>query len=173
MSNKMRTQSRELPDRRKAFKRMGKWLLAGGGTLTVAYFALGREGPIDEWVSIGLIRDLPAGEFQSRQVTVTARGNWFNQQVDRVVWLRRNPDETVTVLSGMCPHMNYTINVWDKTSGTFRCPGHKSAFDSKGRVLAGPSPRPMDALEQKVEGGVIMVRYQKFKKNIPTRELFA
>jgi hypothetical protein len=44
--------SRELPDRRKAFKKMGSWLLAGGGALTVGYFAIGREGPIDEWLTV-------------------------------------------------------------------------------------------------------------------------
>jgi Rieske Fe-S protein len=167
----MHRESRGLPDRRQAFKKMGKWLLAGGGTLTVGYFALGREGPIDEWVSVGPVRDLPTGKFQFRQVTVTAHGNWFNQKVERMIWLYRKEDDTLTVLSGICPHMNYTIN-WQQDLGNFKCPGHKSAFDSNGNVLAGPSPRPLDPLEHRVEGGVLMVRYQKFKRKIPTREVY-
>jgi Rieske Fe-S protein len=168
----MLKESRELPDRRKAFKKMGQWLLAGAGTLTLGYFALGREGSIDEWVSVGPVSDLPKGEYQSRHVSVTARGSWFNHRVDRVIWLRRNLDESVLVLNGICPHMSYTINVWQKETGTFRCPGHKSAFDSMGNVLSGPSPRPMDPLESRIEGGMLMVRYQKFKRNIPVREVF-
>jgi Rieske Fe-S protein len=163
--------SRELPDRRKAFKKMGKWLLAGGGALTVGYFAIGREGPIDEWVAVGNVQDLPVGKFQARQVTVTARGTWMNKKVERIVWLCRNADETVTVLSAICPHLNYTIN-WQQDLGVFKCPGHKSAFDSNGKVLEGPSPRPMDPLEHQVKDGVLQVRYQKFKKNIPEREVY-
>jgi Rieske Fe-S protein len=164
--------SRELPDRRKAFKKMGKWLLAGGGALTVGYFALGREGPIDEWLTVGNVRELPVGKFEARLVTVTAHGSWFNKKVERTIWLCRNADETVTVLSGICPHLNYTINNWQQDLGIFKCPGHKSAFDSNGKVLEGPSPRPMDPLEHQIQDGVLMVRYQKFKKNIPTREVY-
>ena len=164
--------SRELPDRRKAFKKMGRWLLAGGGALTVGYFALGREGPIDEWVAIGNVRELPVGKFEARLVTVTAHATWFSKKVERTIWLCRNADETVTVLSGICPHLNYTINNWQQDLGIFKCPGHKSAFDSNGKVLEGPSPRPMDPLEHQIKDGVLMVRYQKFKKNIPTREVY-
>jgi len=172
MSSKVHKESRELPDRRKAFKRMGKWLLAGGGALTVGYFALGREGPIDEWVTLGPVSELPVGKVEPRQVTVTAHGSWVDKKVQRLVWLCRREDESVTVLSGICPHMNYTINNWQQDLGTFRCPGHKSAFDSNGRVLDGPSPRPMDPLDHKIENGLLMVRYQKFRKNLPEREVY-
>jgi len=172
MSRKMNKESRELPDRRKAFKKMGKWLLAGGGALTVGYFALGREGPIDEWVSVGPIQALPLGKIDARQVTVTAHGSWLEQEVQRTIWLCRKEDGSVTVLSGICPHMNYTIS-WQQPLGTFKCPGHKSAFDTEGKVLEGPSPRPMDPLEHKIENGVLMVRYQKFKRNVPAREVYS
>jgi Rieske Fe-S protein len=164
--------SRELPDRRQAFKKMGKWLLAGGGALTVGYFAIGREGPIDEWVAVGNVQDLPVGKFETRQVTVTARGSWISKKVERIVWLCRNADETVTVLSAICPHLNYTIN-WRQDLGIFKCPGHKSAFDPNGKVLEGPSPRPMDPLDHQIKDGVLLVRYQKFRKNIPVREAYA
>jgi len=167
----MDSERRALPDRRKAFKKMGKWLLAGGGTLTVAYFALSREGPIDEWVAVGQVGDLPKGAILPRIITVTARGKWFDLHVQRTVWLRRSEDESITVLSAICPHKDYNIN-WRGDLGTFICPGHKSSFDPTGKVLSGPSPRPMDSLEYKVENGQLMVRFQKFKRSIPTKELF-
>ena len=150
---------------------MGKWLLAGGAGLTVAYFALSPEGPIDEWVSVGPVGDLPTGEIQHRLVTVTARGKWMDLHVERTVWLRRTPDDSIAVLSSICPHKDYNIN-WRPDLGTFVCPGHKSAFDPTGKVLSGPSPRPMDTLEYKVENGVLWVRFQKFKRSIPAKELF-
>jgi menaquinol-cytochrome c reductase iron-sulfur subunit len=167
----MPKQPQSVTDRRKAFRKMGKLLLAGGGALAATWFALGREGPIDDWVEVANIKDLPQGVVQPRLVRVLARGKWFDQHVERSVWLLRNPDDTITVLSGVCPHKNYNIN-WRTDLGTFVCPGHKSAFDSGGRVLSGPSPRPLDALEHQVENGVVKVRYQKFKQNVPTKEIF-
>lgn len=164
--------SRALPDRRQAFKKMGKWLIAGSGALAVGYLALGREGPIDEWVTVGAVSDLPIGEIQSRAVNVTSHGNWMNRTVEKGIWIRRNEDETVTVLSAICPHKDYSIR-WRPDLRTFVCPGHKSAFDTTGRVLSGPSPRAMDALETKIEKGMLLVRYQKFKRELPTRELFS
>ena len=172
MGAEMRKESRNLPDRRKAFKKMGKLLLAGGGALTVGYFALAREGAIDVWVEIGPVGNLPAGEFVSRVVLVVARGAWFDHRVERAIWIHRNPDDTVAVLSGICPHKTYNINRSRTNSATFVCPGHKSAFDSKGNVLSGPSPRPMDSLEHKIENGILMVRYQKFRSNTPIKEVF-
>jgi Rieske Fe-S protein len=91
-------------------------------------------------VTVGNVRELPVGKFEARLVTVTAHGSWFNKKVERMIWLCRNADETVTVLSGICPHLNYTINNWQQDLGIFKCPGHKSAFDSNGRVLEGPLP---------------------------------
>jgi len=139
--------------------------------VTAGYFALGREGPIDEWVTVGPVQDLPLGRFEPRLVTATAHGSWLDQKVQRTIWVFRRDDGSVNVLSGICPHMNYTI-LWQQELGTFRCPGHKSAFDPNGKVLEGPSPRPMDALEHKIEGGMLIVRYQKFKRNVPVREVY-
>jgi Rieske Fe-S protein len=158
-------------DRRNTFKKMGKLLLAAGAAVSATYFAIGREGPIDEWVAVGNVKDLPAGAIQPRPVRVVAHGKWVDQRIERTVWLLRNPDDSVLVLGGLCPHKGYNIN-WRVDLGTFVCPGHKSAFDSAGRVLSGPSPRPLDALEHKVEDGVLMVRYQKFKQNLPSKEIF-
>ena len=79
---------------------------------------------------------------------------------------------TVTVLSARLSPHELQHQHGRQVPATFVCPGHKSAFDAKGNVLAGPSPRPMDTLEHKVENGMLMVRYQKFKKNIPAKEVF-
>jgi len=161
-----------LPDRRKAFKKMGSWIVAGSGTLTLAYLALGREGPIDEWVEVAPVSDFPVNEIQIRRVTVTAHGRWIDEHVERGIFVRRNADDSVMVLSSICPHKDYSI-AWKPVLGTFVCPGHKSAFDPTGKVLSGPSPRAMDSLEHKVENGILMVRYQKFKRSLPTKEVFS
>ncbi len=150
---------------------MGAWLVAGSGTLALAYLALGREGPIDEWVTVAPVTELPINEIQARRVTVTAHDRWFDQHVERGIFVRRNDDGSVMVLSSICPHKDYSIN-WRASLGSFVCPGHKSAFDPAGKVLSGPSPRAMDTLEHKIENGLLMVRYQKFKRSLPTKEVF-
>src|SRR4029079_8022583 len=133
--------------------------------------AVGREGPIDEWVTVAPVAEFPVNEIQIRRVTVTAHGSWLDQHVERGIFVRRNADGSVMVLSSTCPHKDYSIN-WRASLGAFVCPGHKSAFAPTGEVLSGPSPRPMDSLEHKVENGLLMVRYQKFKRGLPTKEVF-
>jgi Rieske Fe-S protein len=44
-----------------------------------------------------------------------------------------------------------------------------SIFDIDGKVLAGPAPRALDALETKVEDGRVLVRFQIFQVGTSTK----
>ena len=48
-------------------------------------------------------------------------------------------------LSAVCTHLG-CITRWNEQAGQIQCPCHGSRFDSSGRVLAGPAPRPLDHL---------------------------
>ena len=50
-----------------------------------------------------------------------------------------------------------------EAAGDFACPCHASAFDPAGKRLSGPSPRDMDALETKIEDGVILVDFKTYR----------
>jgi len=156
-------------DRRQAFKLLGGLLLTGGA-FSAAYYVVTREGAIDEWAPVGPVADLPVNEVAMKRVSVAERGLVSVKRVEKVIWLRRGPDETVQVLSGACPHNNCTAN-WIPEKGLFDCKCHNSVFDPTGKVIAGPSRRPMDTLEQKIQNGLLSVRYQKFKKSIPAKEV--
>jgi menaquinol-cytochrome c reductase iron-sulfur subunit len=76
------------------------------------------------------------------------------------VFVRREGD-TVTALSSVCPHLGCGID-WRRERLGFECPCHESSFAPDGAVAAGPSPRPMDALEARVVDGRVEVRFQQF-----------
>lgn len=157
-------------DRRRAFRILGSILLAGGGGFAAINYVLNREGAIDEWVTLGPVTDLPVGEVLSRTVSVTEHGMLRSRPVNKVIWLRRNPDGSLLVLTGACPHHNCTAN-WVPEKGLFDCRCHNSVFDPSGRVLEGPAPRSMDSLEHRIEAGILSVRYQKFRIGIPTKQV--
>jgi Rieske Fe-S protein len=144
-------------------------IIGGGAAAAMGYSLVSREGVIDEWVTVGPVADLPTDRPQRTNVTVTERGRFMESEVGKVVWLRRNEDGSVQALSGACPHMNCTV-AWRAEQNGFDCACHVSNFDATGRVVSGPSPRPLDALEQRVENGILSLRYQKFRQSVPEKE---
>src|SRR5258708_2624601 len=51
----------------------------------------------------------------------------------------------------------------------FYCPCHDSSFDASGTKASGPSPRPLDVLDTRVEDGFVLVRFQRFRQGIPEK----
>jgi Rieske Fe-S protein len=156
--------------RREAFKTLGGLLVCGGGAIGIVHAVVRREPSADETVKIGPISEFPLGEFQKRTVTVTEAGTWLSGPVEKVLWVRRNADDTFLVFSGTCPHKNCTVNLMpDKT---FECPCHQSRFDAEGAVAMGPAPRPLDTLEYRVSAdGLLSVQFQNYRKGLSKKEL--
>lgn len=77
------------------------------------------------------------------------------------VFLRRDGGR-IRAFSTICPHLGCGID-YAADKKLFKCPCHNSYFTPDGSVSSGPSPRGMDELETKVEGGRVLVRFQKFK----------
>jgi len=88
------------------------------------------------------------------------------------VWVLRNPDDSVSVYTAVCPHLGCTVN-WKTESKNFNCACHQNSFDLAGKLLSGPAVRPMDTLDYKVEAGLLYVKYQSFKTGIPTKEVLS
>jgi Rieske Fe-S protein len=157
-------------NRREAFKVLGGLVVSGGAAMGIVHAMARREPAADETVKLGPVSHFPVGEFQKRTVSVTERGTWLEGPVEKTVWLRRNADDTFLVFSGTCPHMNCAVEL--KEDKTFECPCHRSHFDSEGKVLSMPAPRPLDTLEYRVSGdGLVSVQFQNFRREIPTKEL--
>lgn len=78
----------------------------------------------------------------------------------------KHSDSEATVYSPVCPHLNCTVS-W--TDQKFKCPCHGSVFNETGTCIAGPSPRPLDTLPYKIEGGQLFVQWKNFKAGIPEK----
>ena len=73
-----------------------------------------------------------------------------------------NKGGKLVAYSSVCPHLGCAID-FEPASDRFKCPCHRSAFNHDGQIEDGPAPRPMDELEVKEEGGLLAIRYQRFK----------
>jgi len=107
------------------------------------------------------------------RVEITAkvqRDAWA--KVDNVrlgaAWLVRDGDR-IRAFSTTCPHLGCAVD-FDPKADSFRCPCHTSAFDKGGNRVSGPAKRGMDPLEAKVEDGQVLVRFRRFKPDVPERE---
>jgi len=71
-------------------------------------------------------------------------------------YLSRLEDGSFLALDRQCTHLGCNA-AWHPDEQRFVCPCHASAFDSRGSVLNGPAPRPLNLLPVTVDAGVVMV----------------
>ncbi|MBM4361729.1 MAG: Rieske 2Fe-2S domain-containing protein [Deltaproteobacteria bacterium] len=72
--------------------------------------------------------------------------------------------------STVCPHLGCAVDI-DDEAHKFKCPCHRSAFTFAGAVEGGPSPRGMDSLEVQETGGLVALRYQRFRQGVAAKEV--
>jgi menaquinol-cytochrome c reductase iron-sulfur subunit len=160
-------------EQRRSFLGILSGLIAAGITavlgVNIGRFSLGpafskaNEAP---WADAGKLADIPEGKLTKRNLTVAQVAGWGSFTAERAVWVIRR-GEAIQVFSAVCPHLGCTVNA--NESG-FLCACHNSTWNDGGQILAGPSPRALDSLEHRVEGGKLQIRYQDFKQGIPTKE---
>ncbi len=148
---------------------MGTTILGTLGVLFTRYTlspALKRSAEKDEWLPVAPLDEIPPGEPVKRALVISQDGGWGRFNTQQLVWIVRDADR-LTVYSAICPHLGCTINA---AEGGFICPCHGSAWDLKGKRLAGPTPRGMDTLEYRLEGGWVLVKYRFFRQGVPEKE---
>ncbi|HYF93161.1 MAG TPA: Rieske 2Fe-2S domain-containing protein [Symbiobacteriaceae bacterium] len=72
-------------------------------------------------------------------------------------------EEGLMALYWKCVHLGCTVP-WNAAQGKFMCPCHGSVYTLSGQNVAGPAPRPLDAMEIKVSGQEITVNTGKIKQ---------
>ena len=118
------------------------------------------------WVDVASANDLSAGVPKQLEYVATVRDGYVETKTEKALWAVKQPDGQVTVFSPMCTHLGCGYH-WDAGAQQFKCPCHGSVYDVSGRVLAGPAPRPLDALPSKVDNGRLLVVYKEFKSGVP------
>jgi Rieske Fe-S protein len=130
----------------------GMLALIGGalGTLLGA-FALGPAAAArDRWVRAGTLADLSAGSPLTRVLTVPRADGWYRERARQTVFLVRAGDKGVKALSATCTHLGCQVK-WETETKTFHCPCHGGVYDAEGRVVGGPPPRPLDAIDVRID----------------------
>lgn len=117
------------------------------------------------WSDAGTVADLKVGLPQERRFFEAVKHGWQTEKQERSVWLVRKNDGNVVVFSSSCPHLGCGYR-WMQGRNRFECPCHGSLFDINGNVLAGPSPRPLDTIDTKIQNGRLFVKYEVFQLGI-------
>jgi menaquinol-cytochrome c reductase iron-sulfur subunit len=97
---------------------------------------------------------------------------WREVDSSQTVYVTKDPEGRLGVLSSICPHMGCTV-AYRQGQSDFYCPCHGSVFKADGTHVSGPSPRGMDPLPHKIEGGKLLVKFALFRENVTNQEVLS
>lgn len=87
------------------------------------------------------------GEFQPGTVSHVPKGRFYISRLENggmlAIWQR-------------CTHLGCTVP-WREDEHQFHCPCHSSLFNTKGEVIGGPAPRPLDLFPMNIVDGEVVV----------------
>jgi menaquinol-cytochrome c reductase iron-sulfur subunit len=118
-----------------------------------------------QWVDVASAGELPAGVPKQVEYVATVQDGYLETKTQKALWAVKQVTGEVTVFSPICTHLGCGYH-WDGAGQQFKCPCHGSVFDVSGRVVAGPAPRPLDALPAKIENGRLLVVFKEFKSGV-------
>jgi cytochrome b6-f complex iron-sulfur subunit len=75
-----------------------------------------------------------AKEFKPGKVSYVRQGHFY---------ISRLEDGGVLAMWHRCTHLGCTVP-WRQDEGQFHCPCHSSLYNTRGEVIGGPAPRPLD-----------------------------
>ena len=122
------------------------------------------------WIKTVPFESLREGEPKRVALIADHRDAWtLEKDVELgAAWLVRR-GSAVLAWTVTCPHLGCAVDKSASGPG-FNCPCHDSSFDSNGQRLTGPSPRAMDALGSRVDDGVVMVEFRRFRQGTPEKD---
>ncbi len=99
------------------------------------------EGNLGGKIVAGRVDDFPPGT-----VTYIRQGRFFLVRFQRAF----------LALYQVCTHLGCAV-IWNEEAARFECPCHGAVFNTKGEVLAGPPPRPLDYFPVEIANGTVVV----------------
>ena len=127
-------------------------LIGGGLSAVLGAFALGPKARAagGRWVRAGTTSDLKPDEPVARVVAVSRVDGWYRERARETVFLVWDGDRTVRALSATCTHLGCQVQ-WNAKDKKFLCPCHGGIYAADGTVIGGPPPRPLDAVEARID----------------------
>jgi Rieske Fe-S protein len=107
----------------------------------------------------GTTADLRPNVPVARVLSVSRVDGWYRERARETVFLVWDGDQQIRAISALCTHLGCQVR-WAGDEQKFRCPCHGGVYDAGGNVLEGPPPRPLEAIEARIDpaGGVVLVR---------------
>jgi len=125
------------------------------------------------WSDIGNVAEFQTTDTPVKKlVTIEQRDGWRKTITEKPVYVTKDAEGGLIVLSAVCTHLGCTVP-WAEKEKKFICPCHLGIFAADGKLLGGPAPRDMDRLETRVENGVLKTRYQFFRQLTRNKEELA
>ena len=118
--------------------------------------------------TLGSVDGFQLGVPKLVQFTLTRKDGWIEEDTSKSVWVVRQGASNFNVFVARCTHLGCAYN-WDADTKQFECPCHGGSYALDGRVLGGPPPRPLDALENQVKDGKLVIKYEEFRLGIPDK----
>lgn len=109
----------------------------------------------ERWIDIGAINDFLPGTFIRGIIEYQIKDGWYVTKERSLCYIKMDGNKIIAI-SATCTHLGCNV-YWDEASKIFKCPCHAGVYDSEGRVIKGPPPRPLDRLKVKVDGERILV----------------
>jgi menaquinol-cytochrome c reductase iron-sulfur subunit len=136
-----------------------------------AIFPLIRETTDTRWAPLGGMNEFSSlSNPLMRTIQIEQLDGWRRAISEKAVYVTKDPQGQVRVLSSVCPHLGCTVP-WNREKKQFVCPCHNAIFSPGGARIAGPALRGMDTLETKIEDGQLQVRFQYFRQLVATKEV--
>ncbi len=86
-------------------------------------------------------------EFRNNTVSLVQHGHFYVSRLE---------DGGLLALWQRCTHLGCTVP-WRQDEKQFHCPCHSSLFNTRGEVIGGPAPRPLDMFPIELVDGNLVV----------------
>ena len=175
IENKEAIVSEKHQQSRRTFLKIGTGAAAGFASIVMgipfldSLISQSLRVKIGKFVKVGPVMFLPPGTPEKMFFDERDEDAYIEQTERRDLWVVNDGDK-VTAFSPICPHLGCRYN-WNPKDQHFECPCHGSVFAKDGKVLHGPAPRPLDTLPHKVQGGILSVKWERFKLGISKKQV--
>ncbi len=117
------------------------------------------------WMALGPAAGFQVGVPKLVDFPMTRKDGWIEEDTTKSVWVVRTGENEFATFNPRCTHLGCIVS-WMSDQRVFRSPCHGGIFSIEGAVLAGPPPRPLDRLENRIEGGQLLINYQEFRLGV-------
>ncbi|WP_246140991.1 ubiquinol-cytochrome c reductase iron-sulfur subunit [Bacillus marasmi] len=149
---------------------ISKSLKSTAGLFAVSVLPLGlaacgsKEKTMDTstMASLGPLAKLESGEFPKKvQYNVKIKDAWTTQDLDGFVYVNKQEDGSLIIMSPTCTHLGCTAGdaeVSSQEKGVrYFCKCHGGEYDEFGKNVSGPPPRPLDTFESVIQDGEVYI----------------